>query len=153
MAPIAVLGLIATVLLYRWESIVGLIRSRKGKVATASPAAPQPSPSQTPESPKWPKFTRLDFQFNRFVSPTIISILYVLLILLALFFVFIYWLDQVGIVSSNGESVVLFMLWSIPLAIVGMGVLWLIIRLICESAIVLFRIAEDLRQIRNRQGQ
>jgi hypothetical protein len=114
-------------------------------------APPQTSPMAVPVAPA-PK-NYFDPHFNRFVSPTVISILYVLLNLSGLFFVVFYWLGEVGTVSSNEESVALFMLWSIPLAIAGMVVLWLIIRLICESAIVLFRVAEDLRQIRNRQGQ
>jgi hypothetical protein len=96
---------------------------------------------------------RFDAKFNKFVAPTIISILYVLLNLLALLFVILFWLREIETVSSNGDDVALFALWSFPLAAVGMAVLWLIIRLICESAIVRFRVAEDLRQIRNRSSQ
>lgn len=99
------------------------------------------------------KVGRFDIKFNRFISPTIVSVLYVLLSAAALLFVVFYWLGAVETVSSNEENVLLFALWSVPLAVVGLGILWIIIRLICESAIVIFRISDDLRSIRNRQGQ
>lgn len=113
-------------------------------------AAPQQaSPIETYAAPA-PK-NNFDLHFNRFVTPTIVKILYVLLsafifiggIIIAVGFAF-----DLG--PDSGRSYFVGLLISVPLALVGMALSWLLVRLICESAIVRFRMAEDIRRIRNR---
>ena len=149
---VVLIGLIATGLLYRSESIKTWIENRKA-TATASRVVPSETTSrlsQTTPSPQRPR--GLDVRFNRFVTPVIVQILYVILLVLMTVGVAAYWLMSISDWSEDFNPIV-FALLTFPLALIGWIFLWLIIRLVCESAIALFRIAEDLRSIRNRQSQ
>lgn len=93
-----------------------------------------------------------DVKFARLVTPSIMRGLYVVAICLVSIGFLVGWLGIVtGAYSDDGAlRAYLVGLLSLPGLIVSAVIVLLVVRLIAESAIVRFRIADDLREIRDK---
>jgi len=87
-----------------------------------------------------------DFSFTSFVTTKIIKVLYVLILVLASITALIYTIVAFRLSAGFG---ILTLVIGDPLFIIIVMAFW---RLILEAFIVLFRIAEDIRAIRERSG-
>jgi Domain of unknown function (DUF4282) len=87
-----------------------------------------------------------DFSFTSFVTTKIIKVLYVLILVLASITALIYTIVAFRLSAGFG---ILTLVIGDPLFIIIVMAFW---RLILEAFIVLFRIAEDIRAIRDRSG-
>jgi len=93
-----------------------------------------------------------DIKFNRFFTPIIVSVLYVICQVLITLGTFVLWIVYVRDFTIDGSSgfVVLTMLWTAPVFLLLALLVILLLRLTFESIMVRFRIAEDLRHIRDK---
>jgi len=93
-----------------------------------------------------------DIKFNRFFTPIIVSVLYVICQVLIALGTFVLWIVYVGDFAIDGSSgfVILTMLWTAPVFLFAALLVILLLRLTFESIMVRFRIAEDLRHIRDK---
>lgn len=89
-----------------------------------------------------------DFQFNRLVTPKIIRILYLVIVVLLSLIAGISLIGMVISLAREGEIVL------VALGILGTTltyfILVLITRIIFESILIKFRVAEDIRQLRSK---
>jgi hypothetical protein len=92
-----------------------------------------------------------DVRFNKFVTPMILSIFFVICLVAACLAGFGFWLQTISDFSEDGLGTALFTaLWTAPLITLAVILVCLLFRLIFESVMVIFRIAEDLRRIRDK---
>ncbi len=87
-----------------------------------------------------------DFSFTSFVTTKIIKVLYVLILVLASITALIYTIVAFRLSAGFG---ILTLVIGDPLFIIIVMAFW---RLILEAFIVMFRIAEDIRALRERSG-
>lgn len=93
----------------------------------------------------------VDTQFNNFVTPFIVSALYAIGLVLTALVAIGYWIVTIADFSEDGAGTALVTaLWTAPLILVAALLIVILLRLAFESIIVRFRIAEDLRHIRDR---
>lgn len=123
-----------------------LSNARGGTTMTASSIPPTPA-----GTPKVHRRTFFDIRFNRFVTPMILSIFYVICVFAACLFGFVFWLQTISDFSENGAGpAFITALWTAPLILLAVFLVCLLVRLIFESVMVIFRIADDLRKIRDK---
>jgi hypothetical protein len=92
-----------------------------------------------------------DVRFNKFVTPVILSFFYVICLVAACLAGFVFWLQTISDFSEDGlGSGFIAFLWTTPLMLLAVILVCLLVRLIFESVMVIFRIAEDLRRIRDK---
>jgi hypothetical protein len=119
---------------------------QQGAYAQGAPqqsASPQRAPQQAAESKGF--FGALfDFSFTSFVTTKIIKVLYVLILVLAVLSALVY-----TIIAFKVSAVFGFLTLVIgdPLFIIIVMAFW---RLVLEAFVVVFRIAEDIRALRER---
>jgi len=88
-----------------------------------------------------------DFSFTSFVTTRIIRVLYVLIFILALLTALVYTIVAFRLSAGFG---LLTLVIGDPLFIIIVMALW---RIVLESFVVRFRIAEDVRALRERGGR
>jgi hypothetical protein len=88
-----------------------------------------------------------DFSFTSFVTTRIIKVLYVLILIMVLLSALIFTYDMFRVSALTG---LLTLVIGDPLFIVIVMAFW---RLVLESFVVRFRIAEDVRAMRERGGR
>ena len=88
-----------------------------------------------------------DFSFTSFVTTRIIKVLYVLILIMVLLSALIFTYDMFQVSALTG---LLTLVIGDPLFIVIVMAFW---RLVLESFVVRFRIAEDVRALRERGGR
>ena len=88
-----------------------------------------------------------DFSFTSFVTPKIIKVLYVLILVMTSLSALIFTIGAFRLSAGFG---LLTLVIGDPLFIIIVMALW---RLILESFVVRFRIAEDVRAMRERGGR
>jgi hypothetical protein len=88
-----------------------------------------------------------DFSFTSFVTTRIIKVLYVLILIVVLLSALIFTYDMFRVSALSG---LLTLVIGDPLFIVIVMAFW---RLVLESFVVRFRIAEDVRAMRERGGR
>jgi len=104
---------------------------------------PQGSPQQATDSKGF--FGALfDFSFTSFVTTKIIKVLYVLILILAVLSALVYTI--IAFKTSAGFGIVTLVIGD-PLFIIIVMAFW---RLVLEAFIVVFRISEDIRALRER---
>ena len=84
-----------------------------------------------------------DVRFNNFVTPGIVSVFYLLSLVIIGLGAVVYWLNLI-------EYAFVTALWTAPIIVFVALLAALLVRLIFESIMVVFRIAEDLRRIRDK---
>ena len=93
-----------------------------------------------------------DVRFNNFVTPGIVSVFYLLSLVIIGLGAVVYWLntieDSLDYEGAGGAFVTA--LWTAPIIVFVALLAALLVRLIFESIMVVFRIAEDLRRIRDK---
>jgi len=115
---------------------------------------PSSAPPSTSSSPSRKSLNWLtDIRFNNFITQWIVSVLYLLSLVGVGLFAVWYWtitlLDARD--AGDGTGALAFLaLWTAPLIVFVALLLTLLIRLAFESIMVRFRIAEDLRHIRDK---
>jgi len=88
-----------------------------------------------------------DFSFTSFVTPRIIKVLYVLILILTVIGALVY---TIFAFSASKVFGFLTLIIGDPLFIIIVMAFW---RLVLESFVVVFRIAEDIRALRERGGR
>lgn len=94
-----------------------------------------------------------DIRFNSFVTPAIVSALYLLSLIGVGLFALFFWTSTLIDASAENEgtgALAILAIWTAPLIAFVALLLTLLIRLAFESIMVIFRIAEDLRHIRDK---
>jgi hypothetical protein len=119
---------------------------QQGAYAQGAPqqsASPQRAPQQAAESKGF--FGALfDFSFTSFVTTKIIKVLYVLILVLAVVSALVYTIIAFKVSAGFGF---LTLVIGDPLFIIIVMAFW---RLVLEAFVVVFRIAEDIRALRER---
>jgi hypothetical protein len=119
---------------------------QQGAYAQGAPqqsASPQRAPQQAAESKGF--FGALfDFSFTSFVTTKIIKVLYVLILVLAVVSALVYTIIAFKVSAGFGF---LTLVIGDPLFIIIVMAFW---RLVLEAFIVVFRISEDIRALRER---
>lgn len=92
-----------------------------------------------------------DVRFKEFVTPIIISIFYVFCVVVAFLAGFVFWLATISDFSEEGA--VFTALWTAPLIFGAVMIVVLVLRLVFETVMVIFRIADDLKKIRDKLVQ
>jgi hypothetical protein len=111
--------------------------------AAQQDAYPQGAPQQVAESRGF--FGALfDFSFTSFVTTKIIKVLYVLILVLAVLSALVYTIIAFKVSAGFG---ILTLVIGDPLFIIIVMAFW---RLVLEAFVVVFRIAEDIRALRER---
>jgi hypothetical protein len=124
-------------------------RGQAGFGKDATPPSGQPMASSPPGTPR-PADARgflgalFDFSFTSFVTTRIIKVLYVLILVLASITALIYTIVAFRLSAAFG---LLTLVIGDPLFIIIVMAFW---RLILEAFIVMFRVAEDIRALRER---
>lgn len=137
------------------HQIQSTITTTGGTAMTTESDMPLPTTSTMNASRADPVAKRnlhFDIKFNRFFTPIIVSVLYVICQVLIALGTFVLWIVYVGDFAIDGSSgfVVLTMLWTAPVFLFAALLVILLLRLTFESIMVRFRIAEDLRRIRDK---
>jgi len=114
--------------------------------AGAQPTGPPPLGSARPADGRGFLSALFDFSFTSFVTTKIIKVLYVLILVLASITALIYTIVAFRLSAAFG---LLTLVIGDPLFIIIVMAFW---RLILEAFIVVFRIAEDIRALRERSS-
>ena len=109
--------------------------------------APPPAGSPSIADTKGFLSALFDFGFTSFVTTRIVKVLYVLILIMVCISALVYTIIAFRISSGFG---LLTLLIGDPLFIIIVMALW---RVILESFVVRFRIAEDVRALRERDGR
>jgi hypothetical protein len=93
-----------------------------------------------------------DVRFNNFVTPGIVSVFYLLSLVIIGLGAVVYWLNTIedSLDYEGAGSAFVTALWTAPIIVFVALLAALLVRLIFESIMVVFRIAEDLRRIRDK---
>jgi len=92
-----------------------------------------------------------DFGFQKFLTPVIVRILYALTTVVVALGAVVFWYSTVFEYSDETASEKFTkIVWATPLSVIGAALVMLLVRLLFESVVVVFRIAEDLRRIRDK---
>jgi hypothetical protein len=126
------------------------VAMREGDAVLTTGSVSSPPPPQTGAS-KSQRQTVFDVRFNKFVTPVILSFFYVICLVAACLAGFVFWLQTIldFLQDGLGSGFIAF-LWTTPLILLAVILVCLLVRLIFESVMVIFRIAEDLRRIRDK---
>jgi len=121
-----------------------------GKVMTTDPVQSPPQAGAT----KNQRRKGFDVRFEEFVTPMIVSIFYVFCVVVAFLAGFVYWFSTISDFSEDSVgSRIITALWSAPLIFGAVMIVVLVLRLIFETVAVRFRIADDLKKIREKLVQ
>lgn len=124
------------------------VTTTKGGTAMTIDSVPSPPQINTTRGQRRTVF---DVRFNRFITPIILSIFYVICVVAAFLGGFVFWLQTISDFSEEGSGTAFITaLWTAPLILIVVVLVCLLVRLIFESVMVIFRIAEDLRKIRDK---
>jgi hypothetical protein len=107
-------------------------------------AAIRPSPPRQAADSKGFLSALFDFSFTSFVTTRIIKVLYVLIMILTILSALVFTVSAFNVTATFGF---LTLIIGAPLFILVVMAFW---RLILEAFIVVFRIADDLRELRDR---
>lgn len=91
-----------------------------------------------------------DVRFNNLATPRIVSFLYVLFLIFIGLGAFWFWIRTMLSNQEEFSEMAILALWTAPLISFFALFVSLLVRLIFESIMVRFRIAEDLRKIRDK---
>lgn len=120
--------------------------ARRGQV----PQAASQGAEVTVSSPGGTLGWLTDVRFNNLVTPRIVSFLYVLFLIFIGLGAFWFWIRTMLLNQEEFFEIAILALWTAPLISFFALFVSLLVRLIFESIMVRFRIAEDLRKIRDK---